>query len=178
MTVTTDSLLREAAAYGDLTYRFSPSFDVQGGIRYSHIAQDYEQTDFTFAGAPLVPDLAGSATLSKNTYLGVARYHLDQDTMLYARVATGYRPGGPNDVIPGVSSAAATYQSDSLISYEVGLKGALAAGSVRLFDRRLSNQLEEYSSSGRGSQHQPSCFTTTEGRRTVKGSNSNSATTR
>jgi outer membrane receptor protein involved in Fe transport len=47
--------------------------------------------------------------------------------MLYARVATGYRPGGPNDVIPGVSSAAATYQSDSLISYEFGLKGALAS---------------------------------------------------
>jgi len=125
VTVTTDSLLREVAAYGDLTYRFSPSFDVQAGIRYSHIAQDYEQTDFTLAGAPLIPDLAGSATLSKNTYLGVARYHFDQDTMLYARVATGYRPGGPNDVIPGVSSAAATYQSDSLISYELGLKGAL-----------------------------------------------------
>ena len=125
VTVTTDSLLREAAVYGDLTYRFSPSFDVQAGIRYSHIAQDYEQTDFTFAGAPLVPNLAGSAALSKNTYLGVARYHFDQDTMLYARVATGYRPGGPNDVIPGLSSAAATYQSDSLISYELGLKGAL-----------------------------------------------------
>jgi len=127
VTVTTDSLLRETAAYGDLTYRFSPSFDVQAGIRYSHIAQDYVQTDFTFAGAPLIPDLAGSATLSKNTYLGVARYHFDRDTMLYARVATGYRPGGPNDVIPGVSSAAATYQSDSLISYELGLKGALAS---------------------------------------------------
>ena len=127
VTVTTNSLLREAAAYGDLTYRFSPSFDVQGGIRYAHIAQDYAQTNFTFAGAGLVPDLAGSATLSKNTYLGVARYHFDEDTMLYARVATGYRPGGPNDVIPGVSSAPSTYQSDSLISYEVGLKGALAS---------------------------------------------------
>lgn len=127
VTVTIGSLLREAAAYGDLTYRFSPSFDVQAGIRYSHIAQDYEQTDFTFAGTPLIPDLAGSAALSKNTYLGVARYHFDQDTMLYARVATGYRPGGPNDVIPGVSSAPSTYQSDSLISYEFGLKGALAS---------------------------------------------------
>ena len=127
VTVTTNSLLREAAAYGDLTYRLSPSFDVQGGIRYAHIAQDYAQTNFTFAGAGLVPDLAGSATLSKNTYLGVARYHFDEDTMLYARVATGYRPGGPNDVIPGVSSAPSTYQSDSLISYEVGLKGALAS---------------------------------------------------
>jgi iron complex outermembrane receptor protein len=128
VTVTTDSLLREVAAYGDLTYRFSPSFDLQGGIRYAHIAQDYVQTNFTFAGAPLVPNLAGSATLSKNTYLGVARYHFDQDTMLYARVATGYRPGGPNDVIPGVSSAPTTYQSDSLISYEFGLKGSLASG--------------------------------------------------
>jgi iron complex outermembrane recepter protein len=127
VTVTLGSVLREAAAYGDLTYHFSPSFDVQGGIRYAHISQDYAQTNFTFAGAPLVPDLTGKATLSKNTYLGVARYHFDQDTMLYARVATGYRPGGPNDVIPGASAAPATYQSDSLISYEIGLKGVLAS---------------------------------------------------
>jgi outer membrane receptor protein involved in Fe transport len=127
VTVTLGSLLRETAAYGDLTYRFSPSFDVQGGIRYAHIAQDYDQTNFTLAGVPLVPDLAGNATLSKNTYLGVARYHFNQDTMLYARVATGYRPGGPNDVIPGVSAAPAAYQSDSLISYEFGIKGALAS---------------------------------------------------
>ena len=130
VTVTVNSLLREAAAYGDLTYRFSPSFDLQAGIRYAHIAQDYNQTDFTFAGAPLVPDLAGSATLSKNTYLGVARYHFNQDTMLYARVATGYRPGGPNDIIPGVSAAPASYQSDSLTSYEFGIKGALASNRL------------------------------------------------
>ncbi len=29
------------------------------------------------------------------TYMVSPRLHLNQDTMLYARVATGYRPGGP-----------------------------------------------------------------------------------
>ena len=126
--VTSSSLLRETAGYGDITYHFNPSFDLQGGIRYSSVAQEYSESPELLANAlTLALPFAASATVDKATYLGVARYHFDQHTMLYARVATGYRPGGANDRIPG-SVVPATYQSDSLISYELGLKGDLATG--------------------------------------------------
>jgi len=120
------SRLRETAGFGDVTYHFNPAFDLQAGIRYSTIADQFSQPYEILGGRSLVPTLVANATLDKSTYLGVARYHFDSDTMLYARVATGYRPGGPNDRIQG-SLAPASYQSDSLISYELGIKGNLAA---------------------------------------------------
>src|SRR3546814_4844553 len=43
----------------------------------------------------------------------------------YVRFATGYRPGGPNFVSPVVASPA-TFEADSLQSYEIGFKGQTA----------------------------------------------------
>lgn len=130
LSVGTSSTLRETAGYGDITYHFSPSFDVQGGIRYSSIAQEYGQPAAVLANViTLEQPFTANARVGKATYLGVARYHLDRSTMLYARVATGYRPGGPNDRIPG-SAVPDSYQSDNLISYELGLKGELAASTL------------------------------------------------
>lgn len=126
LTGATDSVLRETAGYGDLTYHLGPSFDLQGGVRYSSVTQSYAQSNYTFFGKQVAPNLTGSATTSKTTYLGTARYHFSPDTMVYARIATGYRPGGANDVIAGFSKAPNSFQPDTVTSYEVGLKGALA----------------------------------------------------
>ncbi len=45
---------------------------------------------------------------------------------LYGRVAKGFRPGGPNPLGPGAPASAATYLSDSVVSYEVGFKAQTA----------------------------------------------------
>jgi len=45
--------------------------------------------------------------------------------MAYLRVATGYRPGGPNST--GVTGIPLSFQSDSVVSYEIGLKGVVPA---------------------------------------------------
>src|SRR6185437_4349763 len=63
------SVLRENAGYGDLTYHFSRAFDLQGGVRYDSVTQEYSQPYFTFAGAASPPEI-GAVTLSKVTYLG------------------------------------------------------------------------------------------------------------
>jgi outer membrane receptor protein involved in Fe transport len=42
--------------------------------------------------------------------------------MAYARAAAGYRPGGPNPVLPNVP---ASFAPDKVIDYEVGFKGIL-----------------------------------------------------
>src|SRR5262249_9805977 len=49
-------------------------------------------------------------------------FKLNETTSLYARVATGYRPGGPNNVPPGVPDAPHTYNADRTTNYELGLK--------------------------------------------------------
>lgn len=127
ISATASSLLRETAGYADITYHFSPAFDLQGGIRYGSIAQELSESAELLANTlTLAQPLSDNATVDKATYLGVARYHFNPHTMVYARVATGYRPGGANDRIPG-TTVPATYQSDSLISYELGIKGDFAA---------------------------------------------------
>lgn len=58
------------------------------------------------------------------------QFKITPDLNVYARVAKGFRPGGANLVLPG-GGGTPTYNSDSLINYEAGIKASL-------LDRRLS----------------------------------------
>ncbi|UWX03829.1 TonB-dependent receptor [Pseudoxanthomonas sp. NC8] len=57
------------------------------------------------------------------------QFKLTDDAMLYARVATGYQPGGPNVAFPGMPSSV---DSAMLTSYELGLKSQFADRRVVL----------------------------------------------
>jgi outer membrane receptor protein involved in Fe transport len=61
------------------------------------------------------------------------RFELSDNASIYGRVATGYRPGGPNvlpnDAPPGTPR---TYDSDSLTSYELGLKSSWLENALTL----------------------------------------------
>lgn len=114
--VTLDSKFKETAGFANATYHFSPAFDLAFGGRYSVNEQSLVQAGI--AGAA-----AGDSSEDVFTYAVAPRWHVDDDTMVYGRVAKGYRPGGPNATPPvpppGFPS---TFGSDSLINYELGLK--------------------------------------------------------
>jgi outer membrane receptor protein involved in Fe transport len=67
------------------------------------------------------------------------RYKLNDDQMVYARVATGYRPGGVSLVTQAALSAGIPpiFKPDHLTNYEVGWKAAL-------FDRRVTLDIDAY----------------------------------
>lgn len=116
----------EVAIYGDVTYKFTERFDVTGGLRYGYNSQRAVQTyDGLFVGGP------GGATLRSHdnaiTYLFTPRYRIDDHTLAYIRIASGYRPGGPNIVVSGVSPG---YDPDTVVNYEGGVKGDLFDGRV------------------------------------------------
>jgi iron complex outermembrane receptor protein len=72
------------------------------------------------------------------TYSVAPRYEINDNTSIYARVASGYRPGGPNVLPPGSPPDTPTsYKSDRLVSYEAGIKGDW-------FNRRLSLDLAAF----------------------------------
>ncbi len=74
-------------------------FDVAAGGRYSSNRQTYSQASSgELAGVTnfITPSSDHSTTWSTD-----ARWHVVPGTMLYGRVATGYAPGGPNDLLPG-----------------------------------------------------------------------------
>lgn len=125
----------EYAAFTDLTARFTERFDVQLGARWSENRQDLRHRQWTFFDEDgflfTDPSSSGHAV----TYLFTPRFTISPDHMIYARVATGYRPGGPNAVCR--IDVPCQYRPDKTTNYELGAKGDL-------FGRALSYDASVY----------------------------------
>jgi iron complex outermembrane recepter protein len=121
------STFSEYAGFTDWTFHLTDRFDVQLGGRESRISQsagpEPESGALEPPGAMLV---RGTSKNSAFTYLLTPRFKLTPDLMLYARLASGYRAGGPNqNPDPAVP---AQYSPDKTENYELGTKGELYRG--------------------------------------------------
>jgi len=128
------STYREFAAFGDGTYFVTSNFDVTLGIRYSDQHQTYESNlESLFFPVPGVytHNVTPPTDQSTVTYLINPRWQVDDDTMLYVRVSSGFRPGGPNFTQPG-GIIKPTFQPDSLWNYELGEKSTLLGDRLTL----------------------------------------------
>ena len=95
------SEFEEYAGFANVTWHITPRFDVTAGGRSSHNRQWADQfIDATaiLGGEPDAPPRASSDE-SVTTWSLAPRFDLSDNASIYARVATGYRPGGPN-VLP------------------------------------------------------------------------------
>jgi len=97
---TLGSRYEEFAGFANATVHLSHRFDVELGARYSHNRQraDQESLGLLLAGNPSVDGLVSSDNVF--TYSIAPKLRLGERTSLYARVARGYRPGGPNVLPP------------------------------------------------------------------------------
>ncbi|HEY2068399.1 MAG TPA: TonB-dependent receptor [Rhizomicrobium sp.] len=128
----------EYSFFGNATYHFTDRFDVLAGLRLAYDHQNYAQN---YSG--LILNLLGGATVIPPTsesdrialYQITPRFKIDDDQMVYAKVATGYRPGGPN-AAPPVLGVPQSFAPDKLTSYEVGYKATLFDDKVS-FDAAL-----------------------------------------
>jgi iron complex outermembrane receptor protein len=121
------STYREYAVYADGTVFFTSQLELGLGVRYSRQKQAYDETVSgllaTGSAAVLTPPVATSDQ-SVMTYLINPKFHITDDVMVYARAASGFRPGGPNFVLtPGLGNP--TFAPDTLWSYEIGEKASL-----------------------------------------------------
>ncbi len=134
-----ESVYKETAGFGNLTYHFNSQFDIQVGGRYSHNEQTFAQTT-TFNPALAALGLTnqyftGSSNGNVFTYSASPSWHVDANTMVYVRVATGYRPGGPNDVPPPPlvpASVPRTYGSDKTTNVELGIRSTQLDGVLSI----------------------------------------------
>lgn len=125
----------ETALYGDLTWNATDKLALTGGVRAARNRQTYSQnTDGPLLGG--ATNRVGYSAESSQTYLVTARYKLTPASSAYLRAASGYRPGGPNDVIKdqttGLPLAPPTFQHDTLWSYEAGYKADLLGKTLSL----------------------------------------------
>lgn len=115
------SIYREQAGFANATVHIGPMFDVDFGGRYSHNAQRATQIGAGVLGGGVLPETRSSENVF--TYSVAPKVKFGRNLAVYARVAKGFRPGGPNVLPPNApASTPRTYRSDSLISYEAGIK--------------------------------------------------------
>jgi outer membrane receptor protein involved in Fe transport len=126
----------EKALFTDLTFHLTDKFDVEVGARQSWLKSVSDFTKLSGAFYP-TPNTSPSSqnTNEAFTYLFAPRYRFSKDLMVYARLASGFRPGG------GVSNPTPTttcvlvgnpcsYDPDKTKNYEAGIKGSVLDGSL------------------------------------------------
>ena len=121
---TIDDRLEQMAGFGEATWDVTPKLSLTAGLRYFDYKKKTTSTVLipSYIGgnkrqAPLTTNGDESGKLLK---FG-ANYKFTNDIMAYATASQGYRPGGVNQTL-GLPSYAAIYASDSVWSYEAGVK--------------------------------------------------------
>jgi iron complex outermembrane receptor protein len=113
------STYQEYAVFSDFTFHITDQFDIQVGGRESDIRQTFTATEAgpLVGGEVVIPQIDSKANAF--TYLLTPRFKISPDLMVYARLASGYRPGGTNSS-PG---SPLEYNPDKTENYELGVKG-------------------------------------------------------
>jgi outer membrane receptor protein involved in Fe transport len=115
------STYTEYAGFANATWHITPRADLTFGGRLAHNKQSAHEN----ITSPLIGDQVANDNSSESvfTYSIAPRYELSKHASIYARVASGFRPGGPN-VLPVTAPAGTptTYKADRLTNWEIGLK--------------------------------------------------------
>ena len=134
---------KESAVFADFTYHFSKAFDIELGGRSTHTKQ-YSQSTLlccVLLGPDAVFDKVYTSE-SEQTWSVAPRWHINDDLLMYARVATGFSPGGPNQPSSLLLNPP-PYRSDSTRNYELGVRADLFdrkfVADVAVFDIRWSD---------------------------------------
>jgi outer membrane receptor protein involved in Fe transport len=127
------SKYEEIALFANATWHITDEFELSFGARQS----DNEQSATQFTDGPLAggapATIEGSSSETPFTWSFSPRYAITDNTSTYLRIATGFRPGGPNILPPGAPPGTPTsYDSDNLTSYEAGVKTESASGRFAL----------------------------------------------
>ncbi|MBS0393945.1 MAG: TonB-dependent receptor, partial [Proteobacteria bacterium] len=122
---------KEWAIFADVTYHFTDKVDLELGGRQTGTKQHSQVQLYCcvlFGPTNTYPVFDSSE--HSHTWSVAPRWHITPDTLLYARFATGYRPGGPNLPTPPLPNPP-NMLPDSTKNYELGFR-------TDLFDKRFS----------------------------------------
>ncbi|WP_308909120.1 TonB-dependent receptor [Pseudokordiimonas caeni] len=120
-----DSDYEELAAFASATYSFSEKFDLTVGARYSSNDQTNLQTSSGLLAGP-ASSFDGESSDNAFTFSVAPSFKPNETTTFYARVARGYRPGGPNALPPTApTSVPRDFAPDYTTNYEAGVKAEL-----------------------------------------------------
>lgn len=130
----------QIAVFGQVDYGLTDKLKATLGLRYARIDFDFKsENEGPHAG--LGVDAGKQSEEPLTPKLGLA-YQADADNLFYASAAKGFRPGGAQRIPPascagdlaalGMMRPPATYDADSVWSYELGAKNRLLDGRLQL----------------------------------------------
>lgn len=125
------------AAFFQGTYHVNDKADITAGIRYS---DDSKKAEFiSIANNPVASLLFAAPenhTLKFDddqiTWFANGKYFINEDTMLFATVSTGYKSGGFNSQASkdALSNSQRIFDSEEVTNYELGIKSTLLDGRL------------------------------------------------
>jgi len=130
-TYLTASRFREAAAYGELTWHISPTFQITGGGRV--FTQSFSSDlDFALLGFGVTEQSDAKTKVTDAIFKVNASYEFAERNRVYATFSQGFRRGGTNSFATSGAffepAELLAYTPDTVDNYEVGVKGRLAGG--------------------------------------------------
>jgi iron complex outermembrane receptor protein len=135
--VVAPSFYEERAIFANAKLRFSDRFDVLLGGRLAFNEQAFTRSSVTLGANPLnaTPNFNPPTNRSEETaftYLIAPSFHITPNLMAYGRLASGYRPGGPNFECGTLPELPCEFSSDTTTNYELGLRGDLIDGLLSI----------------------------------------------
>jgi iron complex outermembrane recepter protein len=129
-TVDDDLVTTSWAGYANASYEIVPDLRIAIGARYTEEEKEYFRTTSTFSSSPLLTSVTpftfdASHTWSNFSPMASIDYQIDPATMIYARVARGFKSGGFNGRANSVAERT-QYEPETVTSYEVGLRTTIA----------------------------------------------------
>jgi outer membrane receptor protein involved in Fe transport len=126
----------QLAVFANATYEIIDGVKLQLGARIAQTHFDFENfSDGAQNFGPLTGP-PGRKDEKPFTPMADITWQIDDDAMVYATVAKGYRIGGANPLFPvsacsEITEEPTSYDSDTVVSYELGAKNRLFGGRLQ-----------------------------------------------
>ncbi len=131
-----DNRRKNSAVFGEIGYSLTDDLNVKFGLRYNKDEVGFSPDSYLTPGAGSYNATSGFPLpqqdmfdFSAVTGRFVVNYMVTDDSMIYATVGRGYKPGGTSPMGP-------TYDEEEVLNKEIGWKGTLTDGidgSVAIF---------------------------------------------
>lgn len=114
---------RSYAAFGEVTYKITPTVDVTGGLRWSR-----EESSINYQrGMPGGYGFSANASFGNISPKLALGWQVTPDHRLYALASQGFKPGGFNHTVSSPADGVA-YKSETSTNIEAGWRGVLVPG--------------------------------------------------
>ncbi len=124
LTDTPDYFVKSKSIFGQATYSLSDTLRITAGLRYTDDEKSQGDTVYTSSNnsGTTVVAVTNSGSWSSTDWTAGVDWHPVENTMLYAKVGTGFKAGAFNVANPAFSVAESTFRPEEILAFQVGHK--------------------------------------------------------